>query len=690
MPARLSPKNLVARPDRVDFRDRPYAPPLRSLPPVWPPKNIIDRNLKSYADYILDQGSEGACTGFGLAAVINFIFWSTWTERKRASKIDSDIPANEMRPRQVSPYMLYHNARLYDEWEGADYEGSSCRGAMKGWHKHGVCDTSIWKPKAKKQTDEWRTDAAARPLGAYYRIDAKSIADMQAAIFEVRSVYCSADVHNGWMNPGGKTTVDGIAISSIKFEKANVGGHAFAVVGYTSEGFIVQNSWGPDWGTHGFALLTYEDWIKNGFDAWVAALGAPMEVISPSTAGRTGLMNVGFGKASTAALPAKSSATAAVPWTEERAYRHAIVIGNDGKLIQRIVGAKDPQAAMNVVLQDEVATQMHKHLAIYVHGGLNDEQAAINRARRMGPWFTANGIHPIFVVWRTGFLESLNAIAADDIKKYEDQLKSIRSKGIGDAIDAAINALKEAKDRAFEVAAEKLIGKAVWSQMKQNAAMAAIGSGPLALMLKMLAVHKNMKFHLLGHSAGAIIIGHLLDVAARNATATRFASCGLYAPACTLDFAAEKYGKAVAKDGPLANGTLNIDVMTDQAELDDSVGPYGKSLLYLVSRATEDVHKMPLLGLDLAANPATPRKKPGMDLAQPYQKNAYVKWNAAVGKLVRVKVQAHTGPKIKTSTTQRENIAHGTFDNDIEIVNASLGRILGGPLKVKVTDLTGF
>ena len=36
------------------------------------------------------------------------------------------------------------------------------------------------------------------PLGAYYRIDGKSIVDMQSAIFETHAVYVSADVHDGW------------------------------------------------------------------------------------------------------------------------------------------------------------------------------------------------------------------------------------------------------------------------------------------------------------------------------------------------------------------------------------------------------------------------------------------------------------------------------------------------------------
>jgi hypothetical protein len=49
-------------------------------------------------------------------------------------------------------------------------------------------------------------------------------------------------------------------------------------VGYDSQGFWIQNSWGPRWGKGGFARVGYEDWLANGFDAWVARLGAPIVI----------------------------------------------------------------------------------------------------------------------------------------------------------------------------------------------------------------------------------------------------------------------------------------------------------------------------------------------------------------------------------------------------------------------------
>ncbi len=72
-----------ARPDRLDLRDRPYLPHLTNLhePREWPCDPVLERWLPAYkaAGLVLDQGDEGACTGYGLAAVINFRYRArTW------------------------------------------------------------------------------------------------------------------------------------------------------------------------------------------------------------------------------------------------------------------------------------------------------------------------------------------------------------------------------------------------------------------------------------------------------------------------------------------------------------------------------------------------------------------------------------------------------------------------------------
>ena len=46
--------------------------------------------------------------------------------------------------------------------------------------------------------DDWWLDAVKRPLGAYYRVESKSITDMHAALNEVGILYASCGCHAGW------------------------------------------------------------------------------------------------------------------------------------------------------------------------------------------------------------------------------------------------------------------------------------------------------------------------------------------------------------------------------------------------------------------------------------------------------------------------------------------------------------
>lgn len=690
--------NLVldARPDRVDFRDRDYRPPLVSLPPISPDPALIAAFLPEYhrTSKILDQGNEGACTGFGLAAVVNYIHWERW--------IAKQAPADDLPP-NVSPWMLYDNARVYDEWEGEDYSGSSCRGAMKGWHKHGVCREDLWGRATRsspRPDPSWEQDAALRPLGAYYRVDARSIADMQAAIHEVRAIYCSARVHEGWMLNGRQETTDiaGLALPVIKMHgKKMTGGHAFALVGYTCDGFIVQNSWGPGWGFKGFALLTYEDWVRNGDDAWVAAMAAPVrrmrQEAAPSGRSVGPLQVTALGPA-----PARAASTspAAQPWTESEAYAHCVVMGNDGKLLRRLVDTADAADNLKKVVFDIPAAAIDggtRHLAIFAHGGLNSEEVALQRAMRMGPWFVANGIHPIFVVWRTSLAESLGSIGEDMLIPFLRERDQIRAKGLGDIVDGALQKLQDKMDTAFEATAEKIVGKAVWTQMKQNAAAAALRTGGTALLLAQLGnllATKKASVHMIGHSAGAILLGHMMDMLG----AIQAKSVSLYAPACTMGFAAKQYGKALARK-QIAN--MHVDLLSDDNERDDAVGIYGKSLLYLVSRAFEDPRKTPLLGLQKCWTKRRALKDIKDELAIDFAEAAATDirdWMAVVDQF-KVKSAIVTDRQVVTKRPPKQDpirikAVHGSFDNDVDVVNATLTRMLGAKPTVPVLDLTNF
>ena len=224
---------LDARPDTLDFRDRMFEPTLIEVQTARPLEKYLEARVP-----ILDQGTEGACTGFGLATVVHYLL------RTRHHIPDPD---------EVSPRMLYDMARRYDEWPGERYSGSSARGAMKGWHKHGVCSRPYWVYDLSKEAQDPTLftgryeDALRRPLGAYFRVNHKDLIAMHAAISEVGILYATAQVHEGWKNVG----TDGVITWDP--DARIIGGHAFAIVAYDQEGFWIQNSWADDWGKEGFA-----------------------------------------------------------------------------------------------------------------------------------------------------------------------------------------------------------------------------------------------------------------------------------------------------------------------------------------------------------------------------------------------------------------------------------------------------
>lgn len=683
MPAKtFNQRTFDARPDRVDLRDRVYQPRLISLPSRYPDLDQIGQYLPDYAKtLVLDQGQEGACTGFGLAAVVNFLLWERNNLRTEGLTT-------------VSPRMLYHMARLYDEWPGEDYEGSSCRGAMKGWQRHGVCTEEYWPygkggKKGKSKTFAppqagWEQDAATRPLGAYYRIDKASITDLQSAIYEVKAIYCSANVHKGWFLK--KTN----ALTVIRPDEKNVGGHAFALVGYTEDGFIVQNSWGPGWGYHGFAIVSYEDWVANGTDAWVAVLGAPMRVSTgevPTTfstrplkqfaAQRAGLPGAGFAY--------KNDKVRSLG--ESEAYEHTLVLGNNGLPINRIVSVENAAKAVEQVCltapQQWFGTQpasQPRRLAVFVHGGLNSEQGSIERIRVMAPYFRENGIYPLFITWKTGVMESIGDILDDAAREIFSGQPEMRDEGIVDRIQEA---LAEARDRSIEVACENLLVKPLWSQMKQNAAASAEGGAGLDLLAAHLKTLQgkvpNLEIHLAGHSAGSIVLGYLFDLLPKSVAAH---SLSLFAPACTVAFAVEHYGAAIG-GRKLTPEAVHVDIMDDERERADTVGPYGKSLLYLVSRALENRHKMPLLGMQWAWQ--VPKAPQGEWSSDRGSQEALAKW-AGIGANMTLHLHGKREEYVSTGAG-RIRLAHGSFDNDVAVVSAMLRRMRGSTLAAKVENL---
>ena len=608
-------RNVV--PDRLDLRDRPYMPPVAVIP---------GQELKPKFDIpVLDQGQTNACTGFALASVVYHL--------QRAAKRN---PADC----RVSPYMVYSMARRYDEFPGDTHAdtGSSARGAMKGWFKYGACESRLWPTEdmprpAKQAKDDWWLDAVRRPLGSYYRLDPRSVTDMHVALNEVGILYVTAACHSGWETGLGVKAKGWWYIPPQKATRAD-GGHAFAIVGYNRDGFIIQNSWGKGWGSAGRAVLAYEDWLDNAMDCWAAQLGVVTDLhleIAQSSTLRTRL-----GKVHIASDPSLRT---------REINPYIIDMENNGRLSNTgdfRTNDSDIEALVNQQLGMArsawgLGTSDPVDIAIYAHGGLTSEGDAAATAAKWIPALYDNRIFPIFLMWETDLMSTLK-------DRLEDVLKG-EPRMAGGLLDIAKTWWNERL--------EKLLahpGTTIWGEMKQNgqAISQAKDSGGIKLYeacskSPFFSDPSKVRLHLIGHSAGSIAHSYIVKTLCK--LGWTFESINFMAPAVRVDVFQDCIAPAL-RNGKVKR--LNQFHLSDDVEQKDPtckpILGYSRSLLYLVSRSFEGGVATPILGMQT--------------------------YFEAVKNLPNV--QAWTAPGAQSKST-----THGGFDDDATTMASVIALIQG-------------
>lgn len=600
----FNPKRNIV-PDRLDLRDRPYIPVLHAPPP---PEMAPQLKLP-----VLNQERTNACTGFALASVVNFLL------RKHR---DPAAPP-------MSPFMLYSMARRYDEFPGAaEDSGSSLRGAMKGWYKHGVCRLDLWRrpemPRpAAKPADDWWLDAARRPLGAYYRVDTRSVTDMHVALHDVGVLYASVVCHAGWLK--GRGVRKGKAYWTIPPAEVlpDDGGHAFVIVGYTPAGFIIQNSWGPGWGTGGLAILTYQDWSDNAMDCWVTQLGVATEqhveiARSPSLRMARGKVQI----ASDSTLRDRELSPFVIDMENNGRLSGSGVFRTQRTDVEALVDFHVGEARKKWSLKVAEPTDV----AIYAHGGLTGEESAAETASRWIPALYESRIFPIFLMWETDLWSTLRNRLAD--------LVTGLPRPTGGLVDQLRRFWNQRLERLLAPA-----GSLIWGEMKQNADGISRyrESGGLVLyesgMKSPWFTKAPVRLHLIGHSAGAIVQCHVVDRLAQ--LGWKFDSVNFMAAAATVDLF-ERTLLPRLKDKTVRE--FRSFFLADAAEEQDStcrpILGYSRSLLYLVSESFEGGRRAPILGMEKY-------------------------FGAEVASLGLPNVKAWTAPGAATAST-----THGGFDDD--------------------------
>ncbi len=549
-------RRLFVSPDVVDLRDRYYRPALLKLPQqvIPDPKDLEIR----------DQSRSSACTGFALASVID----------RQARELFADATRGP-----VSTRMLFQMARLHDDLPDAGFAGSTLRGALKGFFHNGVCAEAdapfVPLPNAPvfALTMELADRAREVSLGAYYRLN-HEINDYHTAINEAGAVIASAKIHSGWIRPKS---------GEIRPSTREEGRHAFAIVGYDKRGFLVQNSWGRRWSTldcgdgtelKGVARWLYEDWFENVEDAWVLRLA----ISSPDA------FRVKYARNHKVFRDAEVAGTPFVARRQD-VIGHYLHI-DDGEFVTRGRYAQEPADIMAMIKHLEAAANAKArdidHVLFIAHGAL---QRAADVAARVKAWrdvFHANRIHPIHLMWETGFNNQVVNVVQDLLLKTGERMNK------GDAhVDARLEELA------------RPLGRKLWRDLKTTAQLSVHETTPAGQALTdILEATEPLKLHFLSQSAGVLLFTAFLPLLRKTGRALETVT--LMAPACSV----VHYEDSIRPELGQTVKAITQYNLIDKRELEDSLDVYGRSLLFLVSNAIETERPpngeggTPLLGLE--------------------------------------------------------------------------------------------
>lgn len=187
---------------RFDERSRQFS--IRAALPA----DVQPRSYTWACNLWLDQGSEGACTGFSLC------------HEAAAKPVEVKGITNQVAQE------VYNRARQLDEWPGEDYEGSSVLGAIKAGKERGWYSEYRW---------------------------AFGEEDLMLAIGHHGPAVLGINWYEGMFDPDSK--------GQLHVAGKLAGGHAILCNGFSVKTglYRLHNSWGKGWGLCGEAFISRDD-----------------------------------------------------------------------------------------------------------------------------------------------------------------------------------------------------------------------------------------------------------------------------------------------------------------------------------------------------------------------------------------------------------------------------------------------
>lgn len=244
------------KPDLPDHRDKKY----RVVNPMVKFESVYLSD-KYAIPAVRDQGMLGSCTGFGITALLGFLALN--------GKMDAPMVRKDHVP--FSPMFLYYQERVLEGTVKFD-DGAMIRDGVKAVSKMGCCTEKHWvySDGPSKFHRKPKHTAYVNALN-YTAIKYESIDDSDTPVLH-KMIDC---LNQGYPFVIGMTVYDSFESEDVKetgivplpkSDESILGGHCMAVFGYDRplDSFVVQNSWGPNWGDKGYcyipsALLTNPD-----------------------------------------------------------------------------------------------------------------------------------------------------------------------------------------------------------------------------------------------------------------------------------------------------------------------------------------------------------------------------------------------------------------------------------------------
>ncbi|WP_374447564.1 C1 family peptidase [Stella sp.] len=565
-PAARSIHDYLRR-DPTDLRDKYYDPPLRRLPAGLAPTRLGEGPGRLVVP-VRDQGQEGSCVAQALAALVDVL------------RLDgADATA---RPAPVSARMLFELAKEQQRAATGSTRFYSLRPAVKAFYHNGVCSQQAWPQEDDRgMLDEPRAkDARSTSLGAYYRLR-PVLNDYHAALNETGGILVGARIHTGW-------TAEAVARRRGRIEAAgtaDIGGHAFVVVGYDDTGFFVLNSWGPKWGGHGdlpgIAHWGYQDWAESILDAWVLRLGVPTPEAFHLTIGEQGMLPTA------AALRAASTRRAdIVGHYAHLDDGHHVTIGSypsSRRCVEETVAYLERRLRPDEARGGSARRrEPYRHVLLRIAGGTEDTPAAAAYAAATKRFWKERGIYPYSIIWCSDFVAQTTAVLMDIFERT-----ALRVGGAGEAFDRAAESDVRGIGRAFW----RDVGRAARVAGGSEAAPVGAERGDLRHLVAAFAAlcrpPCHYRLHLLVEGAGAVLFLRLLEgmaPAERDRLAEAVATLSLVAPACRID----DYRTHGAPFAARLKAQPRLYLPAPPLERAMRTGRYGKSVLHLVANAFEE------------------------------------------------------------------------------------------------------